>query len=210
MFAAVLKHLRTSNVWLELHAALQPISSSRRAANGCHPTVITAVYPPGAAVQRLSGSHLQTKCFAADISSPLLHVRFLSAYSSVALLCSITDSLLSRPFIPPDSRRSALRNRRKDGRLLIAEGTGSWAANPSSCRRVASVPFERQPTHAEIAAHRREVERRAADQLWLLSCWKICNPGITEVGGWGGWGWCRVTASQDHSWNRFGLCLIML
>lgn len=106
MFAAVLEHLRTSNVWTELHAALHPISSSQRAANGCHPTMITAVYPPGAAVQRLSGSHLQTKCFTADISSPLLHVRFLSAYSSVALLCSITDSLLCpppppRPLAPP-------------------------------------------------------------------------------------------------------------
>lgn len=31
-------------------------------------------------------------------------------------------------------------------------------ANPLSCRRAASVPFEQQPTHAEIAAHRREVD----------------------------------------------------
>lgn len=107
MFAGVLEHLRTSNAWLELQAALQPISSGRRAANGCRLAMITTVYPPGAAVQRLSGSHLQTKCFNADISSPLLHVRFLSAYSSVALLCSITDSLLSRLFFH-DSLRSAL------------------------------------------------------------------------------------------------------
>lgn len=111
MFAGVVGHLRTSNARLELQAALQPISSSQWAANGSRPAVITAVYPPGAAaVQRLSGSHLQTKCFHADISSPLLHVRFLSAYSSVAPLCSITASLLSRHSVLPHCRR----NRRTD------------------------------------------------------------------------------------------------